>query len=143
VLLFSLYNNANDHGVMVQALDWWWHWHLGASHEATNTLHRLMCLASYESGGMVVAFTIDSFTFFYIKDNRLAKKLIITLTVNRFNDIASTGLSHNPSPVSCLHWIGCEYKIRAAGGGGSSPWWGWFCCLLCQHFCTSPYVDKL
>ena len=37
-----------------------------ASHEATDTLHRAMCLALYLPGGMVVAITVESVTFYYI-----------------------------------------------------------------------------
>ena len=39
---------------------------LGASHEATDTLHRAMCLAPYLPGGMVVAIAVESVTFYYI-----------------------------------------------------------------------------
>jgi hypothetical protein len=33
-----------------------------ASHEATDTLHRAMCLAPYLPGGMVVAIAVESIT---------------------------------------------------------------------------------
>jgi hypothetical protein len=33
-----------------------------ASHEATNTLHRAMCLALYLPGGMVLAIAVESIT---------------------------------------------------------------------------------
>jgi hypothetical protein len=33
-----------------------------ASHEATDTLHRAMCLAPYLPGGMVVAIAVESVT---------------------------------------------------------------------------------
>jgi len=36
---------------------------LVASHEATDTLYRAMCLAPYLSGGMVVAIDVESITF--------------------------------------------------------------------------------
>jgi hypothetical protein len=39
-----------------------------ASHEATDTLHRSMCLAPYLPGGMVVAIAVESATFYYIVD---------------------------------------------------------------------------
>ncbi len=39
---------------------------IAALHEATNMLHWAMCLTLYLPGGMVVAITIDSVTFYYI-----------------------------------------------------------------------------
>ncbi len=36
--------------------------HIVASHEATDTLHRAMCLALYLPGGMVVAIAVESIT---------------------------------------------------------------------------------
>ena len=44
-----------------------WHY-LVASHEATNMLHRSMCLAPYLPGGMVVAVAVESVTLYYIVD---------------------------------------------------------------------------
>jgi hypothetical protein len=44
-----------------------WHY-LVALHEATNTLHRSMCLAPYLPGGMVVAIAVKSATLYYILD---------------------------------------------------------------------------
>ena len=62
---------GNDHGVRqadtVQAHTQWRH--LLALHEATNTLHRVTCLAPYLPGGMVVAIAVDYITFYYIVDN--------------------------------------------------------------------------
>ena len=56
--------NDDDHGVRradtAQEHARWRY--LVASHEATDTLHRLMCLALYRPGGMVVAITIESAT---------------------------------------------------------------------------------
>ncbi len=46
-------------------------WNLVASHEATDTLYREMCLALYLPGGMVVAITVKSATLYYIVYNRL------------------------------------------------------------------------
>jgi hypothetical protein len=37
-----------------------------ASHEATDTLHRAMCLAPYLPGGMVVTIAVNFVTFYYI-----------------------------------------------------------------------------
>jgi hypothetical protein len=43
-----------------------------ASHEATNTLYRSMCLAPYLPGGMVVAIAVESATLYFIVNNRLS-----------------------------------------------------------------------
>jgi hypothetical protein len=42
--------------------------YLVASHEATDTLYRSMCLTPYLPGGMVVAIAVESATFYYIVD---------------------------------------------------------------------------
>jgi hypothetical protein len=39
----------------------------GAGHEATNTLHRAMCLALYLPGSMVVAIAVESVTSYIIE----------------------------------------------------------------------------
>jgi hypothetical protein len=61
-----------DHGVRrdetTQAHARWRY--LVASHEATDTLYREMCLALYLPGGMVVAITVESATLYYIVLNR-------------------------------------------------------------------------
>jgi hypothetical protein len=61
--VFLLDDNDDDHGVRqadtAQALIWWRH--LGASHEATNMFHRVMCLAPYPPGGMVVSLSMHFF----------------------------------------------------------------------------------
>ncbi len=41
---------------------------LGASHEATDTLHHAMSLAPYCSVGMVIAFAVESVTFYFLVD---------------------------------------------------------------------------
>jgi hypothetical protein len=41
---------------------------LVALHEATDTLHRSMCLAPYLLGGMIVLISIESATLYYIVD---------------------------------------------------------------------------
>ncbi len=41
--------------------------HIVASHEATDTLHRAMCLAPYLPGGMVVAIAVESVTSYIIE----------------------------------------------------------------------------
>ena len=65
---------GDDHGVRrantARALARWRR--LGASHEATDTLHRAMCLAPYCPIGMVVAIAIKYVTFCYIVNNRVA-----------------------------------------------------------------------
>jgi hypothetical protein len=60
--------DGDDHGVRragtVRAHARWRY--LLASHEATDTLYRSMCLAPYLPGGMVVAIAIESATLYYI-----------------------------------------------------------------------------
>jgi hypothetical protein len=62
--------NGDDHGVRrantAQAHARWRY--LVALHEATDTLYRVMCLAPYLPGGMVVAIAVESVTFYYIVD---------------------------------------------------------------------------
>ncbi len=66
--------DGDDHGVcqadMARALARWRC--LGALHEATDTLHRAMCLAPYCPVGMVIAFVVDYVTFYYIVNNKVA-----------------------------------------------------------------------
>ena len=68
LFVFSYDSNKDDHGVLqtdrVQALAQWRH--ILDSHEATDTLHRVMCLTLYLPGGTVVPIAIDSGTFNYI-----------------------------------------------------------------------------
>jgi hypothetical protein len=40
--------------------------HIVASHEATDKLHRAMCLAPYLPVSMVVAIAVESVTFYYM-----------------------------------------------------------------------------
>ena len=60
--------DGDDHGVRradtAQAHARWRY--LVASHEATDTLHRSMCLAPYLPSGMVVEIAVESATLFYI-----------------------------------------------------------------------------
>ncbi len=59
---------------------------LEALHGATNMLHWLMCLVRYQAAdGMVVAFDVEFVAFCNIVDNRVAKKLINTLSINQIN----------------------------------------------------------
>jgi len=62
--VFSHDGDGGDHGVRradtAQAHARWQH--IVASHEATDTLHRAMCLAPYLPGAMVVAITAESIT---------------------------------------------------------------------------------
>jgi hypothetical protein len=66
--------DGDDHGVhwaiTAQALAWWRR--LGASDEATDMLHRAMCLVPYCPVGMVIAFVVNCVTFYYIVNNRVA-----------------------------------------------------------------------
>jgi hypothetical protein len=86
VLCFR-HDDDDDHGVRwadtERALAQWRR--LGASHEATDTLNRAMCLAPYFPVGMVIAFVVDYITFYYIVNNRVAINQFITLPVYRFN----------------------------------------------------------
>jgi hypothetical protein len=74
VLCFRRDEDDDDHGVRrantAGALARWRH--LGALHEATDTLHRAMCLAPYCPIGMVITFVVDYVTFYYIVNNRVA-----------------------------------------------------------------------
>jgi hypothetical protein len=58
---------VDDHGVRLadtaRALAWWRH--LGASHEATKTLHQAMCLALYRPGSMAIEIAVEIATFFH------------------------------------------------------------------------------
>ena len=69
--MFSHDGNGDDHGVCLadtaRAHARWRH--RVASHEAIKTLHRAMFLVPYLPGGMVVAYAVDSVTFYYIADN--------------------------------------------------------------------------
>ena len=68
-----------------------------------------MCLAPYLPGGMVVAITVESATLYYIVYNRVANKLINSLTVNGFSYIASTTSPPDPfgrgyaRPIGRIH----------------------------------------
>ena len=57
-------HDGDDHGVRradtARAHAQWWL--IVASHEATDMLHRAMCLAPYLPGGMVVAIAVESVT---------------------------------------------------------------------------------
>jgi hypothetical protein len=74
VLCIRRDDDDDDHGIrranMARALARWRR--LRASHEATDTLHRVMCLAPYCPVGMVIAFVVDYVTFYYIVNNRVA-----------------------------------------------------------------------
>ena len=74
VLCIRRDDDDDDHGVRqantARALARWRR--LGASHEATETLHRAMCLAPYCPVSMVIAFVADYITFYYIVNNRVA-----------------------------------------------------------------------
>ena len=61
--------DGDDHGVRrantARAHTRWRY--LVASHEATDTLHRAMCLTPYHPGGMVVAIAVESVTSYMIE----------------------------------------------------------------------------
>jgi hypothetical protein len=52
--------------------------HIVALYEATDMLHRAMCLAPYLPGGMVFAIAVDSVTFYYILLHRSSRIKLIT-----------------------------------------------------------------
>jgi len=86
--VFSHDCDGNDHGVCradtARAHTLWWH--LVALHEATNTLHRVMCLAPYLLGSMVIAIAVDSITFYYIVlDDLIYYSSSLTIKLNCFN----------------------------------------------------------
>jgi hypothetical protein len=68
------FNNFVDHGVrrgnVARALAQWRH--LVASHEATNTLHRVMPIAPYCPGSMAIEIFIDLPAFFDMIDSMFA-----------------------------------------------------------------------
>ena len=70
MLCFCHDDDNDDHGVRradtARVLARWQR--LGASHEATDTLHRAMCLAPYQPHGMVVAIAVESVTFYFFID---------------------------------------------------------------------------
>jgi hypothetical protein len=69
-VVFSSDDDDDDHGVRrantARALARWRR--LGASHEATDALHRAMCLAPYCTVGMVIVFVVESVTFYFFVD---------------------------------------------------------------------------
>ena len=66
--MFSHDGDGDDHGVRradtARAHARWQH--IVASHEATDTLHRAMCLAPNLPGVMVVAIAVNFVTFYYM-----------------------------------------------------------------------------
>ena len=72
--MFSHDGDGDDHGVRradtARAHARWRY--LVASHEATDTLYRSMCLALYLPGGMVVAIAVESAILYFIVYNRLS-----------------------------------------------------------------------
>ena len=69
-VVFLSDDDDDDHGVRwadtARALARWQR--LGASHEATDTLHREMCLAPYFPFGMVITIAVESVTFYFFVD---------------------------------------------------------------------------
>jgi hypothetical protein len=61
--------DGDDHGVRrVDTARAHARWrNLLASHEATDTLHRAMCLAPYLPGGMAIAIAVESVTLYMIE----------------------------------------------------------------------------
>jgi hypothetical protein len=68
VLCFRHDDDDDDHGIRrantARALAWWRH--LGASHEATDVLHRAMCPTPYCPVGMVITIAVEYVTFYFL-----------------------------------------------------------------------------
>ena len=68
--MFSSDDDDDDHGVRradtARALARWRR--LVASHEATDMLHRAMCLTTYCPVGMVIAFAVECVKFYFFVD---------------------------------------------------------------------------
>ena len=72
--MFVFRGRVDDHGVRwadtARELARWRR--LGASHEATETLHQAMCLALYRPGGMAIEIAVVIATFYFFVHNRVA-----------------------------------------------------------------------
>jgi hypothetical protein len=68
--LFKIVNHGGHRGDTVRALARWWH--LVASHEATDALHRAMRIAPYRPGGMAINIDVNLPAFFVIVDSVVA-----------------------------------------------------------------------
>jgi len=73
--------DGNDHGVRRAdtAREHARRRYLVASHEATDTLHRSMCLTPYLPGGMVIARTVESATYIVLHRRLEGKPVFILL----------------------------------------------------------------
>jgi hypothetical protein len=67
---FKIVNHGGRRGNTACALAQWRH--LVASHEAKDALHRVMRIAPYPPGGMVIEIVVDLATFFVIVDSMFA-----------------------------------------------------------------------
>jgi hypothetical protein len=67
---FKIVDHGGRQGNTAQALARWWH--LVASHEATDVLHRAMRIAPYCPGGMAIKNVVDLPAFFKIVDSVVA-----------------------------------------------------------------------
>jgi hypothetical protein len=70
VFSFEIVNHGGRRGNRARALARWQH--LVALHEATDALHRVMCIVPYCPGGMVIEIVIDLPAFFVIVDSVVA-----------------------------------------------------------------------
>ena len=114
-VVFSHDGNDDVHGVRqadtARAHARWRH--LVASHEATDTLHRSMCLAPYLPSGMVVEIAVESATLYFIVYNRVANKSINSLKVNGFNQNAYTTPPPDPFGRGLARTIGRIHRSHA------------------------------
>jgi hypothetical protein len=70
LVLFKIADHGGCQGNTARALAQWQH--LVALHEATDALHRAMCIAPYQPGGMVINIVVDLPAFFVIVDSVVA-----------------------------------------------------------------------
>jgi hypothetical protein len=69
-VLFKIIDHGGCRGNTAWALAQWWH--LVASHEATDALHRVMCIAPYHPSGMAINIVVNLPAFFVIVDSVVA-----------------------------------------------------------------------
>jgi hypothetical protein len=119
--------------------------YLVASHEATDTLYREMCLAPYLPGGMVVAIFVESATLYYIVYNRLTSFYFITQVVSRFKFLLPLPPRPTPSEEGRHVRSGVSIDPTLYEGQTAPPWWSylWDCCVgVYGIFCTIPTVES-
>jgi hypothetical protein len=132
VLCFRHDNDDDDHGARrantARALAWWRR--LGASHEATDMLHRAMCLVSYFPFGMVITIAVESVTFLFFR--RLESKLVFILFLYQFIDLdKSLQPPPPPTPRPPRICAGSGASIKSMPREGAEAHHGDVVCELC------------